>query len=147
MENRHIEWCDSCDAPQWVEADGSHKCASISELQERISMLENQVINQAAIDRYEVEKRAWVRDKEEINSYSNSMMLKPFLESVEQYQKEVHCNGKDAIASHNLQSSVDIKMFNKKTGEWVYGCVQWVEASRLGGCGCWSGIRIIAECD
>ena len=34
------EWCDWCNAPQWVEVDGSHACMSISALQQHIKTLE-----------------------------------------------------------------------------------------------------------
>ncbi len=103
--------------------------------------------NKDSIDRYERDKKDWQREETMNRKYENSMMLKPFLESVEGYQKEVYCNGKTGIASHNIQSSVHVKMFNKKTGEYTYGDVQWIEPSMLMGCGCWDGIYIIAETD
>lgn len=36
------EWCDMCDRPQWVTADGSHACGNIEELQMYISKLEHE---------------------------------------------------------------------------------------------------------
>jgi hypothetical protein len=75
------------------------------------------------------------------------MMLKPFLKTVESYQKEVLCDGKGRIASHGLSSAVHVKLFNKKTGKWTYGDVQWIEPSMMMGCGCWNGIFIVAETD
>lgn len=100
-----------------------------------------------AVTRYEKEKADWIREETMNRPYENSMMLKPFLETVEKYQKEVWCDGKGRIASHNLPSAVHVKLFNKKTGKWTYGDVQWIEASRVAGCGCWDGIYIIAETD
>ena len=100
-----------------------------------------------AVDRYERDKKDWQREETMNRKYENSMMLKPFLESVQSYQKEVYCDGQGHIASHNIASGVHVKLFNKKTGEYTYGDVQWVEPSMLMGCGCWNGIFIIAETD
>ena len=36
------DWCDMCDRPQWVTADGSHACGNIEELQMYISKLEHE---------------------------------------------------------------------------------------------------------
>jgi len=98
-----------------------------------------------AIERYERDKKDWQR--EETMNCHGSMMLKPFLNKIESYQKEVLCNGKDGIASHGLQSVVHVKLFNKQTGEYTYGDVKWIEPSMMMGCGCWDGIYIIAETD
>jgi hypothetical protein len=103
--------------------------------------------NKDAIDRYERDKKDWVREETMNRKYENCMMLKPFLDSVQGYQKEVLCDGKTGIASHNIPSSVHVKLFNKKTGEYTYGDVQWIEPSMMMGCGCWNGIFIIAETD
>jgi hypothetical protein len=100
-----------------------------------------------AVDRYERDKKAWQREETMNRKYENSMMLKPFLDDVQKYQKEVLCDGKTGIASHNIPSSVHVKLFNKKTGEYTYGDVQWIEPSMMMGCGCWNGIFIIAETD
>jgi hypothetical protein len=100
---------------------------------------------QSVDDRYEREKKDWIRE-EQMNR-DGTMMLKPFLEQVGSYQKEVLCNGKDGIASHGLQSTVYVKVFNKSTGEWIYADVKWIEPSMLMGCGCWNGIKIVAETD
>lgn len=34
------EWCDECNAPQWVVGDGLHRCATISTLQTRLALCE-----------------------------------------------------------------------------------------------------------
>ena len=95
------------------------------------------------LNKYEREKVEWMKP-ETINS-NGSMMVKPFLDEVTSYQKEILCNGNSGIASHKLQSTVQVKMVHPITGEIIYGDVKWVEPSRLPGCGCWDGIVIIAE--
>jgi hypothetical protein len=94
---------------------------------------------------YESLKKEWVRE-ETINKHGE-MMLKPFVEEVIGLQKEVLCNGENSIASHKLQSSVIVQIFNPTTGHITYGSVKWVEPSTMMGCGCWDGIKIIAEED
>lgn len=37
------EWCDWCNAPQWVEVDGSHACMGISDLHKYIKQLEEKL--------------------------------------------------------------------------------------------------------
>jgi len=95
------------------------------------------------LNKYECEKVEWMKP-ETINS-NGSMMVKPFLDEVASYQKEILCNGSSGIAIHKLQSTVQVKMVHPATGEIIYGDVKWIEASRLMGCGCWDGIVIIAE--
>jgi hypothetical protein len=134
------EYDKYCPHGVYWHACGDPKCAMQDDkLEEQKDHLKD------AVNRYEREKADWIR--EETMNESNSMMLKPFLETVENYQKEVLCNGKGSIASHHLSSLVHVKLFNKKTGEWTYGDVQWIEASRIPGCGCWDGIFIVAEVD
>lgn len=117
----------------------------IAELEEHIKFIQGPIIDQSAIDRYHRDTKSWIR--EETLNHNDTMMLKPFLESVEHYQKEVYCDGKGHIASHGIPSSVIVKVINPKTGEDVWANVKWIEPTMLMGCGCWDGIKIVAELD
>ena len=117
----------------------------IAELEQHIKELTEPTPDEAALNRYARDKKDWI--SEETLNTDGSMMLKPFLESVEFFQKEVYCDGKGGIASHNIPSSVFVKVVNPKTGEDMWANVKWIEASMLMGCGCWDGIKIVAELD
>lgn len=117
----------------------------IAELEEHIKFIQESIIDQSAIDRYQRDTKSWIR--EETLNHNDTMMLKPFIESVEHYQKEVCCDGKGHISSHGIPSSVIVKVINPNTGEDVWANVKWIEPTMLMGCGCWDGIKIVAELD
>jgi hypothetical protein len=94
-------------------------------------------------DKYERKKVEWMKP-DTINS-NGRMMVKPFLDEVASYQKEILCDGSSSIASHKLQSSVQVRVIHPITGEIIYGDVKWIEPYALPGCGCWDGIVIVAE--
>jgi hypothetical protein len=94
---------------------------------------------------FEQKKKEWMH-AETMNT-EGSMMLKPFFDEITELQNEVLCNGKDSIASHRLQSTVRVKLFDRNAGKYIYGDVKWIEPSIMSGCNCWDGIFIIAESD
>lgn len=115
----------------------------IAELEQTINQIAEPTPDEWALKGYARDKKDWIR--EETLNHNGTMMLNPFLESVEEYQKEVHCNGKNAIASHAIQSKVYVKVVDPRTGDYTWNHVKWIEPTRLMGCGCWDGILIVAE--
>lgn len=146
-------WCYVCEAPQWVLPDGSHDCASFEELRSRIADLEDTIktilepaVNEQDVKYYEKKKKEWLRE-EKLNTREQTMMVKPFMEEVQSLQKEIHCDGKTGIASHNIQSAVHVEVYDPVTGESQWAKVKWLEAMTMMGCGCWDGIKLVAELD
>lgn len=115
----------------------------IAELEKHINELSEPTPDEFALTQYAYEKKAWMC--EETLNHNSTMLLKPFHESVERYQQEVLCNGKDGIASHNLQSDVYVKVVDPRTGDYTWNSVKWIEPLSMMGCGCWKGILIVAE--
>lgn len=117
----------------------------IADLENTIRTLHEPVVDQRSLKYYASETKSWLRP-ETLNT-NGSMMLKPFFDTIEQYQKEVYCDGEGGIASHNIPSNVCVKLFNPQTGEDMWAKVKWVEPTMMMGCGCWDGIKIVAELD
>lgn len=115
----------------------------IAELEQTINRIAEPEPDEVALKGYARDKKDWIR--EETLNHNDTMMLKPFLESVEHYQKEVYCDGKKSIASHGIQSEVYVKVVDPRTGDYTWNSVKWIEPLRLMGCGCWKGILIVAE--
>jgi len=67
------------------------------------------------------------------------MYVKTFAEQVALLAKEIGCDGKGNIGSHSIASSVEIMCENDDDAEYE---LVGLEASMMGGCGCWMGIDI-----